>query len=224
MNASDKQNDHGEPLIISYLSLRKFVGLLGTALPFVSVAGTFVLGNCKTLLPSISEYYYSVMGNFFVGTLCAVAIFLFTYRGYDNWDRILTNAAGFFAVAVAFFPTHISIDYISCLVNDRDCSNLSDKIHLIAAALFFITLAVISIFLFTKSGGIITRGKLIRNRIYKICGYTMLSAILLIGIFQLKTIYPAVMKYKPTVSLETVALLAFGFSWLTKGQFLVKDQ
>ena len=224
MTTFDKQNYPDEPLIISYLSLRKFVGMLGTALPFVSVAGTFVFSNCKTILPSISQYYYSVMGNFFVGSLCGVAIFLFTYKGYDAWDRILTNAAGIFAVAAAFFPTHISKLYISCLVNNRDCSDVSDTIHLIASALFFITLAVISIFLFTKSGGLVTKEKLMRNKIYKACGYTMLFAILLIGIFQLKIIYPHVREYKPTVSLETIALLAFGFSWLTKGQFLVKDK
>lgn len=221
---NNQNNDSSQPLIISYLSLRKFVGLLGTALPFVSVIGTFVFSDCKTILPSISQYYYSVMGNFVVGSLCGVAIFLFTYKGYDNRDRILTNAAGIFAVAIAFFPTHISKQFVFCHANDNDCSDLSDNIHTIASALFFVTLSVISIFLFTKSHGIVTKEKIFRNKIYRVCGYTMLTAILMIGIFQLKVFYPYVKDYKPTVSLETVALLAFGFSWLTKGQFLVKDE
>lgn len=221
---ANQNNDPGKALIISYLALRKSVGLLGVSLPFASVAGSFVFGGCRTILPSVSQYYYSVMGNFFVGSLCGVAIFLFSYKGYTQWDNILSNAAGIFALCSAFFPTHLSKFYLECDVNLTDCSDLSDRIHIVASALFFITLAVMSIFLFTKSQEPVTPEKLKRNKMYRICGYTMLGAILLIGLYQVKPIYAIFKPYKITVFLETAALLAFGFSWLTKGQFLLKDE
>ncbi len=224
MNASNPNDDDSQPLIISYLSLRKLVGILGIALPFVSVVGSLVFSGCRTILPSISQYYYSVMGNFFVGTLCGVAIFLFSYKGYTVWDRISSIAAGFFAVATAFFPTHLSKLYYSCDVNLHDCSDLSDITHSVTAALFFITLALMSIFLFTKSNGLMTPQKIIRNKIYRICGYTILIAITFIGLYQLPSIHAVLGKYKLTVLLETISLSAFGFSWLTKGEFLLKDE
>ncbi|MCW3114542.1 MAG: hypothetical protein JWR18_2938 [Segetibacter sp.] len=225
MSSSTNENSgSGEALIISYLNLRKFVGILGVALPFVSIVGTYIFSDCRTLLPSISQYYYSVMGDFFVGTLCGVAIFLFSYKGYNTWDKVLTNVAGVCAVASAFFPTHINRDYILCYSTDRDVTNFSDITHTITSGLFFISLAAISIFLFTKSKGVMTAEKKMRNKIYRVCGYTMIAAILLIGLYRIPAIHVYFERYKPTVILETLALIAFGFSWLTKGEFLLKDE
>lgn len=224
MNLSSGNNNPDQPLIISYLSLRKFVGILGAALPFISVAGTFIFSDCRIILSSVSQYYYSIMGNFFVGSLCAIAVFLFSYNGYDIWDRILSVAAGIFAVVSAFFPTHLSKLFISCDVNLRDSSNLSNTIHIVSSALFFITLATTSIFMFTKSKGLKTPRKIIRNKIYRVCGYTMLSALLLMGVYQLPSIHIYFEKDKPIIFLEALALVAFGISWLIKGEFLLKDE
>lgn len=225
MKVSENSNPApGEPFIISYLAIRKFVGVLGVALPFVSVAGTFIFGNCKTILPSLSQYYYSVMGNYFVGSLCGVAMFLFTYKGYEKWDRILTNIAGICAVVSAFFPTHISSAYLSCFVNTSNSSNFSNLIHLISSALFLLSLAIMSIFLFTKSKGTMTPQKKVRNKIYTVCGVVMLVAIISIGLFKIPSIYIYFEKYKPTFYLETIGVLSFGISWLIKGEFILKDE
>ncbi len=214
----------GESLIISYLAIRKFVGVLGVALPFVLVAGTFIFGNCKTILPSLSQYYYAVVGNYFVGTLCGVAMFLFTYKGYEKWDRILTNIAGICAVLSAFFPTKNSSTYLYCYVNTNNSSHFSNIIHLIASALFLLSLAIMSIFLFTKSKGTMTPQKKVRNKIYIVCGVVMIVAIILIGLFKIPSIQIYFEKYKPTFYLETIALVSFGISWLIKGEFILKDE
>jgi hypothetical protein len=88
-------------LTVSYLFLRRAIGLIGALLPIV-----LPLGNCLStgrwlLLPSVSSYYYSDMRNVFVGSLCAVGVFLICYR-YQQWDDVLSNLAGFFAIGVAF--------------------------------------------------------------------------------------------------------------------------
>jgi hypothetical protein len=85
-------------------------------------------------------------------------------------------------------------------------------------------LSYISIFLFTKSSGNITSEKKKRNNIYRICGIIMLISAAAIPIVKISAIYQHVYFIKPTLILETSALVSFGFSWLIKGEFLLKDK
>src|SRR5262245_5003850 len=91
-------------LVLSYLSLRKAIGLLGACLPFVLAIGLFVLDG-KGLQGSISGYYHTEMRDVFVGILCAIGVFLLSYRGYESEDRIAGNLACAFAIGTALFPT-----------------------------------------------------------------------------------------------------------------------
>ena len=82
-------------------------------------------------------------------------------------------------------------------------------------------------FLFTKTKqtGDVKGNKRIRNRIYIICGVVIvvsISGIALIGI--IPSWYRAVAHLKPIFVLETIALLAFGYSWLIKGETFFKDE
>ena len=70
-----------------------------------------------------------------------------------------------------------------------------------------------------------TRRKLQRNIVYRVCGYTMLACIVLI--IPLKVIPSLVMiakEYDLVFWLEGITIVAFGFSWLTKGEAILKDQ
>jgi hypothetical protein len=62
-----------------------------------------------------------------------------------------------------------------------------------------------------------------RNRVYKICGIVILVSVAGIPIFGLDGIWEHVKAYKPTFVLETFALVAFGISWLTKGEAILGD-
>ena len=66
-------------LVLSYLGLRRAVGYIGIGLPFVLLFGKLLVQG-GPLPGSISAYYYSDMRNVLVGALCAVAIFLISYR------------------------------------------------------------------------------------------------------------------------------------------------
>ncbi len=91
-----------EGLLVSYLTLRRVVGVLGVSLPVVlAVVG---LAMCHCLEPSISQYYDLRTRDVLVGTLFAVGFFLGTYRGYERRDNIAGNLACVFALGVALFP------------------------------------------------------------------------------------------------------------------------
>ena len=66
---SETSNDNS--LVISYLSLRKAIGVIGITLPFVLVFGKILLQG-PGLLGSMSSYYHSIMGDVFVGSFCAI--------------------------------------------------------------------------------------------------------------------------------------------------------
>ncbi|MFC2151832.1 DUF998 domain-containing protein [Bacteroidota bacterium] len=202
--------------IISYNTLRRAVGVLGITFPIILVIGSIALDKENHILNSISSYYHTSMGNGFVGIMCAVSLFMFSYLGHDYKDNIAGHLAGLFALGIAFFPN-----------NTIDPSTLINKLHLTSALLFFSVLIYFSLALFTKSDQPkpYSVQKRNRNRIYKICGYTMACSILLIALYMalLKGKFPGLDNLEPVFWLESLALLAFGISWLTKGQVIYKD-
>ncbi|MBW6500904.1 MAG: hypothetical protein K0B05_05870 [Bacteroidales bacterium] len=204
--------DKYKRLTYSYLALRRAVGWIGILLPFVLLLGNKLIFGGSTGQPSISLYYHTPMRDVLVGGLCAVALFLFFYSGYDRWDNITANLAGFFALLIAFFPA-----------SETGPAGFSDYIHFPAAGLFLSCLAVFSLFLFTKDDGDPTPRKVIRNRIYMACGAIMTASLISLLLY-------LIFKRADHMSTpfifwaETVALVAFGVSWLTKGGTLYPDK
>ena len=204
--------DNGQSAqVYSYHALRKAVGWIGILFPFVLVLGHIIIFGGDTLLQNISVYYHTGMRDLFVGAICAVALFLFFYKGYDRWDNIAANLAGFFALGIAFFPTvkEGAYDWVA-------------TVHYYAAACFFVILALISLFLFTRGEPRPSEMKRNRNVIYRACGITMLVSMAAIEIFFLffnKNHEGS----KFVLFAETVTLIAFGMSWLTKGGTLYPD-
>ena len=217
MNAPSSPYDS---LVLSYLTLRKAVGILGISLPVVlAVGGTIFCG--LELQRSISSYYYSGKRNLFVGILCSIAVFLLSYRGYELQDKIASFLAGLFTLGVAFFPT-TSNDTPS------ETQQLIGYVHLASAAAFFLTISCISLFLFTKTDPTKppTPKKLQRNKAYKSCGWIILGAIFLIGVYKIIGFYKlaSLDNLNPVFWLESVAQLAFGASWLVKGEAILRDE
>ena len=198
-----------DPLVLSYLGLRKAVGIIGLLLPFVLALGKILLGS-PGLQPTISDYYETRMGDVFVGSLCAIGVFLGSYR-YGSKDIIAGRSACVFAIGVALFPTaseYTAVHYV----------------HLACAALLFLTLAYFSICLFTKTGGKPaerTPQKVVRNGIYYFCGYAILACIAGIAVSSVLGVGEEI---KLRFWLEAIAVVVFGFSWLVKGETVFKDE
>ncbi len=213
-----------EQLIISFLSIRKAIGILGLVLPFALLFGTLLLKDCDEIQGSISAYYYTDMRNVFVGILSVVAFYLFSYNGYDRKDRILSAFCGLASLGVAFLPTSVVPPLTAC-VNEEVPDSIISTFHFISAAGFFLISAYVSIVQFTKGSPSPTSQKLKRNMAYRSAGVVMIFCIVLIGIYiaLLEHKYPNLATFKPIFWLETFALWAFGISWLIKGEFLLED-
>jgi len=214
----NQQSGPQDRLVLSYLELRKAVGIIGCALPFVLAFGKILLQG-PGIRGSISSYYYTDMRNVLVGSLCAIGVFLMSCRGYDRGDEIAGILACVFAIGVALFPTTPDMGATS-----RD--KLIGTLHLSFAALLFLTLAYFSLALFTKTDPdkTPTRQKLQRNTVYRVCGSTILACIFFMVVVALPPVKTLVERLTPVFWLESLAIVAFGASWLTKGETILKDQ
>jgi len=215
------------PRLISTNSLVQSIGWLSALLPVSMVLGNLIFGGCSCIQDSVSDYYYTITGDLLVGILSAVALLLISYRRYpgDRSDSILSTTAGILALGVAFFPTNeTSAD--KCAIIHLPLSELRNNLHNILSALLFLVLSAISLFLFTKSKGVIvTKQKLQRNRIYRTCCVVMLLCIVVLALYiNLRDSMLWLKPYKPVFWLESTALIAFGISWLVKGGLFLRDE
>jgi hypothetical protein len=213
------------PVVVTFKELRRAVGWLGILLPFVLSIGLYALNGCG-IQDSISQYYYTRMGSYLTGTLCAVGLFLFAYKGYPGEnDGKWCNFAAVCALGVAFIPMQLNAEDVccpQCIVHFTLGDAWWRCLHFVSAALFFGTLAFMAYARFTKSDKEIVKGsrKHSRNRLYKLCGLTIFLCILALAIynFGVRKLLPDVKITNLTFFLETVMLIAFGTAWLVKGE------
>ena len=206
------QEDTGH-FTITYFTLRKIIGFLGFFLAPALVLGSFIIDHTWYIQVSMSAYYHTGMRNLLVGVICGISLFLFSYHGHKWYDSLASKLAGLFGLGIAFFPTS----------ETNDKSDIISTLHYLTSAVFLVILAFMSLFLFTKSKGHMTKKKKQRNRVYRICGIVILVSIAGIPIAGLDAIWEYIKFLKPTLVLEAIALTAFGISWLTKGEAIFGD-
>ncbi|MDZ5444813.1 DUF998 domain-containing protein [Micromonospora sp. 4G57] len=197
--------------------LRLGIGSVGIALPVVLVVGHLVATRHLTLLDSLSGYYHTEMRDVFVGALCAVGVFLISYR--HRWpDDALSTVAGVLAIAVALFPTTVGAPAGTTSGTDRTIG----VVHQAAAAALFLLLAAFCLFLFTRPDRAGLPPSRSANRVYRACGLLILAAITLA---LASTALPADVRHtvKPVLWCETVAVLAFGAAWVAKSDALFRS-
>ncbi len=206
-------------LVFSYLTLRKVIGVLGTVLPFVLYIGERVIFG-KGLQASLSGYYYTDMRNVFVGTLFAIGFFLISYRGYELADNIAGALAFVFALGVALFPT--TPEGVT-----SGPERTTGYIHFFFATAMFVTLIYFCLVLFVKTDPRKkpTPQKLKRNKVYIACGVIMAICIAMAALHALLlTLGVTTLDfYSLLFWLESIAIIAFGISWLTKGEAILRD-
>jgi hypothetical protein len=193
----------------TYLALRRAVGLIGILMPFTLMLGNFFIFRGEIVLRSISRYYHTDMRNVFVAALCAMALFMFFYSGYGRRERWAGILAGVLTLGVVFFPTTL-----------EGPTDLIGRLHYTCAALLFLLLAWISLFHFPRK--LPGSAKLVTDSIQVICGLLMIACVIAI------VLYYSFFRVEGSETCvvfvaETVALVAFGVSWLTEGLDMKKS-
>ncbi len=211
-------------------TLRVVVGLLGIALPVLLCLCLWLDTGYTKPLQSISHYYFTRVGGIFVIVVSLLAIFLIIYKGNHPVDFILSTVAGACALLLVLFPTS-NIDLLSpsCPVSVTTLkeSDFRVGLHYFSAAIFLLSLAALSIFVFTQPDDPKrpqvppTPQKRTRNGFFVGCGIVMVAALVIafLEVFGLK-----VFGESTTFWMETVAVVSFGFSWLIKAQVFFKDK
>ncbi|MGV9362434.1 DUF998 domain-containing protein [Amycolatopsis sp. NPDC003731] len=189
-------------LVHSYLFLRRAIGLIGLALPFVLILGKQLVQG-GDLLGSLSSYYYTDLRDVLVGAMCAVGVFLLAYYGHDYVDNIASTVAGLGAIGLALFPTTPGHDVTGW---DRTVGVL----HLAFAAVFFLSLAYFCLRLFPHDGEQPEKF----GALYRVCGGVILACLVLIALAKYLGLTPDL---HPALWLEAVAVEAFGVAWAVKG-------
>jgi MFS family permease len=125
------------------MRLRLGVGAIGILLPLVLPLGNWIFAELRNQSTvgfwptSMSGSYYTSTRNVFVGSLCALGVFLVGYR-FDSRDDRCSTAAGLFAIGVALSPTapgHNPTDYQTTI----------GRVHLGCASMLLFALAMFCI-------------------------------------------------------------------------------
>ena len=189
--------------------LRFGVAAIGLLLPLVLPIGNWIFvqfGHHTDILPSsMSSSYYTSTRNIFVGSLCALGIFLIGYRTSSNED-LASTVVGVFAIGVALFPTapKVPTDYQSTV----------GYIHLSCAAVLLSGLAGFCIMSFHNES------KAKRQANNQAPHYAYLVAGVLILVFLAIAVIAGVThwgngwKLTPLYACEALSVWAFGAAWL----------
>ncbi|GAB3046725.1 hypothetical protein GCM10027053_00480 [Intrasporangium mesophilum] len=237
----------------SYLAIRTAVGVIGILLPIVLALGDWFFVSAgigaKGLPPvdratngwdllhlrgSISAYYHTGVGDYFVAGLAVVGALLILYLSgqWGKWDFWLSLGAGIALLGVVFFPTARpgkSIptgDFVPALAcgdkpTPTDCSpiqtyfgeTVTASIHFGCAVIFIGLLAAIS-FVFAKRMKTYEEKNKYRY-VQTTCGWLIIAAIAWVAIghwlnFDIAGLTPLYVG-------ELLSVWAFGTSWLFKG-------
>ena len=196
-----------------YLRIRNLCGLLGIILPWLALFSAGIADH-----PS-EDWWWSLSATYYLspalgGVLVPACIVLISYIGYYSLDNFITSLAGTFGLGIVLFPCKVSwiaegtpVGFFQIPVE------VSHIVHVICSALFFFTIAMNSIFQFTRTKGDVTDRKRVRNIIYRVCGSGMLVLLAVLAIMRLLKApgYFAMI-------IEIVLLLLFGIAWLVKGE------
>ncbi len=196
-----------------YLRIRNLCGILGVILPWLALFSAGIAERHN------GEWWWSISATYYVspalvGVLVPACIVLISYIGYDWTDNLITTLSGLFGLGIVLFPCAVSWKEPGTPVGffqlPMEASNI---LHTVFACLFFLTIALNSLLQFTKHGAVMTERKILRNKIYRVCGYGMLG---LMAVFAVAKILGA--PGWTVMVVEILLLHLFGFAWLVKGE------
>jgi hypothetical protein len=193
---------------LTYFTLRLSMAASALAFPVVLSLGGWVVADLP-YQPSLSDYYYTRMGDLFVGMLIAIGASLTVYAGYSRQEDWVLNLAGILAVGVALIPP--TRDFASCTT----CMPLitSTFLHGACALTFFAAIGWVCVFRARDTLELIPNETVVRRylRLYRLIGTLMIAAPL--GALALSAIVDS---GRMLFWAEAFAVWVFAAYWLTK--------
>ena len=214
-------------LVQSYTRVRLALGFLGLALPVILLIGGIFdepRPGHRGIEPTISDFYHTTYRDIFVGSLCAIGVFLISYRGYPRdrgeWinDDWLATIAGIAAFGLAFFPNEGGGRTVVSMSQRMVGADIAPVLHYSFALVFFLCLAGFCFFKFAKTS------KTWRRQIYLACGWGIMAALVLTAIAVLfkrvigGPIGAFVVENSLIFYLEALGVWAFAVSWIVKSR------
>jgi hypothetical protein len=185
--------------------LRFGIGSIGILLPPALPIGNWIFvqaGHHTEILPSsMSSSYYTATRNIFVGSLCALGVFLIGYR-FNKRDDVWSTVAGVFAIGVATFPTAPKVP--------TTYQSVVGYFHLSFAAILLGSLAMFCISSFRDPTD---DGRRTANRAYLVSGVSII-AFLVIAVAAGATHWGDNWRLTPLYACEALSVWAFGAAWI----------
>jgi hypothetical protein len=215
---------HDKELVVSYLTLRQMIGWVAIVMPAAIRIGAFHFEHIHST-NSISAYYYTGMRDVFVSTLVLAGALIACYRTPARSDNVVAIIAGLAAIGIGLFP--MSPVYAQEILDqfpsmtERLCYESHGILgyHFYFVAVFFALAFYLVYFRFSAfTPREPTREKVLRNRVYKVCGAAMLVGFVAIGVLHFLSKDASI--FWP----ESLAVIAFSAAWLVKGQIVLKDR
>ena len=211
-------SDRTSVLVVNYITIRRAVGVSGLALPVMLLVGGWIAG--VPVQDNMSSYYHTPLRDIFVGTLCAIGVFLFCYRGYDWIENWSANIGGAAALGIALFPLDAGSDPLIQ-------KSLVGYLHMLSGGVFFLTLAVYSLYHFPRDSGIEEEPHLReRNFVYRISGIVILLCMMAMATYLFlpsESLKETLNRFNLLFWLEWIAVWSFASAWLAKGRAMVAD-
>lgn len=213
--------DATDPFVLTYFNVRQSLGVIAAVFPLLLLTGGFVTEG--QVLPSISDYYFSAMRDFVVGSLVAIGIFLMAYkdekRVHQDWIDTLTGlGAGAASIGLALFPNQPHDRGIETFFHAIMDDRISVGLHFLSSFIFLTALTLYCLRIFSRGA------QPQHRRIYVCCGW----AILFVGVMATLASFVrafdwfgarlAVEDLNLIFWLETAGIWAFCLAWLVKGQ------
>jgi hypothetical protein len=228
-NPAGALDDDQRSTILSFITMRAFIGGLGALLPVLLIV-LATLSNCMDYPNSISDYYFSKGALLFQVTLIVLALLFFTIASHYKLERTLCLISGTSAFFTAIVPTngnheqsilrsqgvnYTYQDFVGFLPKYLMNPNLNaGYVHLILALIFFASLATYTFFYMRNP--IPNDNKTTNfNHCYLVITCMMVLFLILMVIVFL--FYSDICKTYPVVFiLETLYLWAFSSAWFLR--------
>ncbi|TWU25166.1 hypothetical protein Pla52o_14640 [Novipirellula galeiformis] len=205
-------------LVVSYITIRRAIGVSGLLLPMMLGPGGWLFG--VPFQDNMSSYYHTPMRDIFVGTLFAIGIFLFCYRGYDRVENWTANLGCVSALGVALFPLDFNSDPLIQ-------KSLTGYLHTFSGGVFFSTLAFYSLYHFPRDSQREAEPHQRERRwIYQMSGVMILLTLFAMGgyLFLLDSPWKQKLNaYNFLFWMEWVAVWSFAAAWLAKGRTIIAE-